>query len=162
IRFTEQAHMAGVVSLLVLLVAAAPAAAATDYTVGDLQGWVSGVDYNAWASSKTFDGSKVALVSEKLLGIDNCRGSFSDHRFICQTLIYVLVIIHPLMAKLLEMLALIVLSLGPSAEATVFTVGDSAGWDISADLASWVANKVFSVGDALSTFSILCLLLLLY
>ncbi|CAL9101666.1 stellacyanin-like [Musa acuminata AAA Group] len=53
------------------------------------------------------------------------------------------------MAKLLKMLALIVLSLGLSAEATVFTVGDSAGWDISADLASWVANKVFYVGDAL-------------
>lgn len=69
-------------------------------------------------------------------------------------------IIHPLMAKLLKMLALIVLSLGLSAEATVFTVGDSAGWDISADLASWVANKVFYVGDALSTFSILRLLLL--
>ncbi|KAJ8505276.1 hypothetical protein OPV22_006162 [Ensete ventricosum] len=47
--------MAGVVALLVLLVAAAPAARATDYTVGDWQGWVSGVDYNAWASSKTFD-----------------------------------------------------------------------------------------------------------
>ncbi|CAL9091042.1 Plastocyanin-like domain [Musa troglodytarum] len=53
------------------------------------------------------------------------------------------------MAKLLETLALILLSLGLSAEATVFTVGDSAGWDISADLASWVANKVFYVGDAL-------------
>lgn len=64
------------------------------------------------------------------------------------------------MAKLLKMLALIVLSLGLSTEATVFTVGDSAGWDISADLASWVANKVFYVGDALSTFSILRLLLL--
>ncbi|RWW57904.1 hypothetical protein BHE74_00035289, partial [Ensete ventricosum] len=151
IRFTEQAHMAGVVALLVLLVAAAPAAAATDYTVGDLQGWVSGVDYNAWASSKTFD-----------VGDTLCKHHSIDHRFICRTLFYVLVIIHPLMAKLLEMLALIVLSLGPSAEATVFTVGDSAGWDISSDLASWVANKVFSVGDALSTFSILCLLLLLY
>ncbi|CAD5170993.1 unnamed protein product [Musa acuminata subsp. malaccensis] len=47
--------MAGVVALLVLLVAAAPAASATDYTVGDLQGWVSGVDYTAWASGKTFN-----------------------------------------------------------------------------------------------------------
>ncbi|KAK1285615.1 hypothetical protein QJS10_CPB20g01371 [Acorus calamus] len=34
--------------------------------------------------------------------------------------------------------------------ATVYMVGDSAGWDISADLPAWVAGKKFVVGDILS------------
>ncbi|KAK1305924.1 hypothetical protein QJS10_CPA10g00994 [Acorus calamus] len=34
--------------------------------------------------------------------------------------------------------------------ATVYTVGDSAGWDISADLPAWASGKKFVVGDVLS------------
>ncbi|KAL5211749.1 hypothetical protein ABZP36_022596 [Zizania latifolia] len=37
-----------------LLVACAPAAAATSYTVGDSSGWTTGVDYTRWAGSKSF------------------------------------------------------------------------------------------------------------
>ncbi|KAL8049966.1 hypothetical protein ABFX02_06G053200 [Erythranthe guttata] len=33
--------------------------------------------------------------------------------------------------------------------ATVYTVGDSAGWDISTDIDSWAKDKTFSVGDTL-------------
>ncbi|KAJ1702933.1 hypothetical protein LUZ63_002712 [Rhynchospora breviuscula] len=36
-----------------------------------------------------------------------------------------------------------------SGEAAVYTVGNSAGWDVSADFPSWVSNKTFYVGDAL-------------
>lgn len=45
--------MAGVTALLVLLMVAVPAYA-TEYTVGDSQGWTSGVDYGTWVSAKTF------------------------------------------------------------------------------------------------------------
>ncbi|XP_010919749.1 stellacyanin [Elaeis guineensis] len=45
--------MAGVTALLVLLIAAVPVYA-TQYTVGDSQGWTSGVDYSTWVSDKTF------------------------------------------------------------------------------------------------------------
>ena len=44
--------MAGVTALLVLLIAAVPVYA-TQYTVGDSQGWTSGVDYSTWVSDKT-------------------------------------------------------------------------------------------------------------
>ncbi|KAJ9678710.1 hypothetical protein PVL29_020791 [Vitis rotundifolia] len=33
--------------------------------------------------------------------------------------------------------------------ATVYTVGDSSGWDISTNLDTWVADKKFIVGDVL-------------
>ncbi|KAJ4955916.1 hypothetical protein NE237_012699 [Protea cynaroides] len=33
--------------------------------------------------------------------------------------------------------------------ATMYTVGDTSGWDISSDLDSWVKNKTFNVGDVL-------------
>ncbi|CAO2039917.1 unnamed protein product [Urochloa humidicola] len=49
--------MAGTVAiagLLVLLVAVAAPAYATDYVVGDSSGWTSGVDYTTWAKGKTF------------------------------------------------------------------------------------------------------------
>ena len=45
--------MARVTALLVLVLAAVPAMA-TDYTVGDSSGWSTGVDYDTWASDKTF------------------------------------------------------------------------------------------------------------
>ncbi|XP_071724444.1 stellacyanin-like [Rutidosis leptorrhynchoides] len=35
------------------------------------------------------------------------------------------------------------------AAATTYMVGDSAGWDISSDLNTWVADKTFQVGDVL-------------
>ncbi|KAJ0961853.1 hypothetical protein J5N97_029681 [Dioscorea zingiberensis] len=56
------------------------------------------------------------------------------------------------MAKLLMIIfsLFIVLSVNiPSSIATVYTVGDSAGWDISANLLSWTSNKTFYVGDVL-------------
>lgn len=43
------------------------------------------------------------------------------------------------------------LCLTVSGNFTVYTVGDRTGWDISADLASWVASKIFYVGDSLCT-----------
>ena len=39
------------------------------------------------------------------------------------------------------------------AQAASYTVGDSAGWDISANLPSWAAGKTFNVGDVLGTNS---------
>ncbi|KAK7356507.1 hypothetical protein VNO80_15780 [Phaseolus coccineus] len=33
--------------------------------------------------------------------------------------------------------------------ATTYTVGDSSGWDISTNLDTWIADKMFKVGDAL-------------
>ncbi|XP_042503519.1 blue copper protein-like [Macadamia integrifolia] len=33
--------------------------------------------------------------------------------------------------------------------ATLYTVGDTSGWDVSTDLNSWVKNKTFNVGDSL-------------
>ncbi|XP_039141319.1 stellacyanin-like [Dioscorea cayenensis subsp. rotundata] len=37
----------------------------------------------------------------------------------------------------------------PSLNATLYIVGDTAGWDISANLWSWTTNKTFHVGDVL-------------
>ncbi|KAK8946116.1 Uclacyanin-2 [Platanthera guangdongensis] len=34
-------------------------------------------------------------------------------------------------------------------EASLYTVGNAAGWDISADLPSWAAGKLFYTGDVL-------------
>ncbi|KAG8082894.1 hypothetical protein GUJ93_ZPchr0014g46615 [Zizania palustris] len=36
------------------------------------------------------------------------------------------------------------------AEAASYNVGDSAGWDLSADFPSWLAGKTFYVGDVLA------------
>ncbi|KAF6158824.1 hypothetical protein GIB67_012467 [Kingdonia uniflora] len=41
------------VALCVLLMAA-PAVYATEFTVGDKAGWNTGVDYGAWSTGKTF------------------------------------------------------------------------------------------------------------
>lgn len=56
------------------------------------------------------------------------------------------------MAKLFLFLASLGLGLVLTCTATVYTVGDTAGWDISTDLSSWVAGKNFTVGDVLSKF----------
>lgn len=37
-----------------ILLLASPSVFATDYTVGDSSGWTLGVNYNNWASGKTF------------------------------------------------------------------------------------------------------------
>lgn len=47
--------------------------------------------------------------------------------------------------------AISLLCLTVSGNSTVYTVGGRAGWDISADLASWVASKIFYVDDSLGT-----------
>lgn len=46
-------------------------------------------------------------------------------------------------------MVLVVLGLAATSMAKVYTVGDSAGWDVSADLESWPVNKTFFVGDIL-------------
>lgn len=56
------------------------------------------------------------------------------------------------MAKIFLFLALLGLGLLLTCTATVYTVGDTAGWDISTDLNSWVAGKSFTVGDILGKF----------
>lgn len=44
---------------------------------------------------------------------------------------------------------LLVLGVARRTEAASYKVGDSAGWDLSADLQSWVNGKTFYVGDVL-------------
>ncbi|KAJ6675638.1 BLUE COPPER PROTEIN [Salix viminalis] len=47
--------MANIASALLIILLAAPAAyAATTYTVGDTNGWTTSGDYTTWASDKTF------------------------------------------------------------------------------------------------------------
>ncbi|XP_051142855.1 stellacyanin-like [Andrographis paniculata] len=55
------------------------------------------------------------------------------------------------MANLVYVLlsAFLVLSCAYLCRATVHTVGDNSGWDISTDLDSWSKDKTFSVGDTL-------------
>ena len=38
--------------------------------------------------------------------------------------------------------------------ATLYIVGDNAGWDISTDLDTWAQDKKFVVGDVLCKFSL--------
>lgn len=49
----------------------------------------------------------------------------------------------------LALCALLVHGVAWKAEAVSYTVGDSAGWDPSADFPSWVDGKTFYVGDVL-------------
>ncbi|XP_068635998.1 blue copper protein-like, partial [Aristolochia californica] len=54
------------------------------------------------------------------------------------------------MARLFVVIVLVAfLSLSLHCHATVYTVGDTAGWDISTDLGSWLSGKEFNVGDTL-------------
>ncbi|EXB99558.1 Blue copper protein [Morus notabilis] len=46
--------MAAIMTALLVLLMAAPAVYAAQYTVGDASGWNSGVDYATWTSDKTF------------------------------------------------------------------------------------------------------------
>ncbi|KAJ8753004.1 hypothetical protein K2173_008739 [Erythroxylum novogranatense] len=54
------------------------------------------------------------------------------------------------MAKLVLTCILLALSLALTCNATNYMVGDTAGWDLSTDLDSWVQDKKFKVGDVLS------------
>lgn len=56
------------------------------------------------------------------------------------------------MENLLVLSALVLMGVVITGEATVYTVGNAAGWDISADFPSWVSNKTFYVGDALGIY----------
>lgn len=47
---------------------------------------------------------------------------------------------------------LLVAGVAPRAEAVSYNVGNSAGWDPSADLPSWAGGKTFYVGDVLGTY----------
>ncbi|OAY65133.1 Blue copper protein [Ananas comosus] len=52
---------------------------------------------------------------------------------------------------------IVVVGLARTSEGTSYTVGGSAGWDLSADFGSWLQNKTFYVGDAFykETFNVL-------
>lgn len=47
---------------------------------------------------------------------------------------------------------LIAISLAVPSFATVYTVGDSAGWSMGVDYTSWTSGKTFAVGDTLGSF----------
>ncbi|KAL0304039.1 UNVERIFIED_CONTAM: Blue copper protein [Sesamum radiatum] len=54
------------------------------------------------------------------------------------------------MAKLLILIpTILLLFYASTCSATVYTVGDNAGWDISTDLDSWAKEKTFAIGDTL-------------
>ncbi|EYU20166.1 hypothetical protein MIMGU_mgv1a022640mg [Erythranthe guttata] len=55
------------------------------------------------------------------------------------------------MAKFLFLFSTVILSFyyASVCSATVYTVGDNSGWDISTDVNSWAKDKSFSVGDTL-------------
>lgn len=57
-----------------------------------------------------------------------------------------------MMRNLLLLSAVVVMGIVLTGEASVYTVGNSAGWDISADFPSWVSNNTFYVGDVLGTY----------
>ncbi|XP_057471390.1 stellacyanin-like [Actinidia eriantha] len=54
------------------------------------------------------------------------------------------------MAKQLLVCVLAIFGLALTCKATVYTVGDNSGWDISTDLDTWAMDKRFVVGDMLS------------
>ncbi|KAK6131832.1 hypothetical protein DH2020_034428 [Rehmannia glutinosa] len=53
------------------------------------------------------------------------------------------------MAKLLLIPTILLLLYAITCSATVYTVGDNSGWDISTDIDSWARDKTFAVGDTL-------------
>ncbi|KAG1362122.1 stellacyanin [Cocos nucifera] len=56
------------------------------------------------------------------------------------------------MANLLIIYAVAILGAALTSQATVYTVGDGAGWDISADFPSWLAGKTFYVAFQFSQY----------
>ncbi|KAF8380596.1 hypothetical protein HHK36_028084 [Tetracentron sinense] len=53
------------------------------------------------------------------------------------------------MDKLIPFYVLVSLGFVLTCTATMYTVGDSSGWDISSDIDSWAKGKRFQVGDVL-------------
>ncbi|XAR66082.1 hypothetical protein NMG60_11012152 [Bertholletia excelsa] len=53
------------------------------------------------------------------------------------------------MEKQLVVCGLFILALALTCSATMYTVGDMSGWDISTDADTWVQDKHFVVGDVL-------------
>lgn len=57
------------------------------------------------------------------------------------------------MAKQFEVcVLLVILGLAITCRATLYNVGDSAGWDVSSDLDTWPKGKTFVVGDVLGEY----------
>ena len=56
------------------------------------------------------------------------------------------------MAKQLLLCVLVIFGLALTSKATVYTVGDNSGWDISTDLDTWAKDKRFVVGDILGKY----------
>ncbi|GFY82008.1 cupredoxin superfamily protein [Actinidia rufa] len=54
------------------------------------------------------------------------------------------------MAKQLLLCVLVIFGLALTSKATMYTVGDNSGWDISTDLDTWAKDKRFVVGDILA------------
>jgi hypothetical protein len=52
----------------------------------------------------------------------------------------------------LGVVVLLVHGVARGAEAASYNVGNSAGWDLSADFPSWLSGKTFYVGDVLGTY----------
>jgi hypothetical protein len=52
----------------------------------------------------------------------------------------------------LGVVVLLVHGAARGAEAASYNVGNSAGWDLSADFPSWLNGKTFYVGDVLGTY----------
>lgn len=40
----------------------------------------------------------------------------------------------------------------PISSATVYTVGDTAGWSLGVDYSTWISDKTFVVGDSLGEY----------
>ncbi|KAL6977603.1 hypothetical protein U1Q18_026395 [Sarracenia purpurea var. burkii] len=53
------------------------------------------------------------------------------------------------MGKRILVFFIVIIELALTCKATLYTVGDSSGWDISTDLDTWVQDKRFVVGDSL-------------
>lgn len=58
-----------------------------------------------------------------------------------------------IVSSLFVVVVVVVVGLARTSEGTSYTVGGSAGWDLSADFGSWLQNKTFYVGDALCMLS---------
>lgn len=56
-------------TVLLVIMSIVPAAVAMTYTVGDVNGWTSGVDYTVWLTGKTF---RVGDILGKVLLLTYC------------------------------------------------------------------------------------------
>jgi hypothetical protein len=77
-RFCHMASRSALITLLVA-VSCAAVASATSYTVGDNQGWTTGVDYSGWTRGKNFVvGDKLGepCVHGELLYVDDLAHFF--------------------------------------------------------------------------------------